>query len=101
MTLALGLALLRSGVAGAVLQVRWVARSTQDPIRWWRVSQPLPRGQRSASDIAIGLLIVAGAFVLEQGRPEWTFYAAAIGGAAGTLVAQVLAVRALPEPVGR
>jgi uncharacterized membrane protein len=98
-TIALGLVLVLAGVLVAVLQVRWAARSTPEPVRRWHVSAPLPRRQRYASDLAIGGLIVAGAVVVELGRPAWTFYAVAVGGAAVTAVAQALAIRALPDRV--
>jgi hypothetical protein len=57
------------GLVVAVLQVRWAARSTQGPVQWWRVSRPLPRVQRYASDLAIAAFVLSGAFTLEQGRP--------------------------------
>jgi hypothetical protein len=99
--MALGLVLILAGVVVAVLQVRWAARSTHEPIRRWHVSAPLPRWQRYASDLAIGVLVVAGAVVVELDRPEWTFYVAVVGGAAIAAVAQALAIRALPDPVDR
>jgi hypothetical protein len=68
------------------------------PVQWWRVSRPLPRWQRYTSDLAIAALILGGASALEQGRPEWTFYVAALCGPVATAVAQGLAVRALPAP---
>ena len=73
--MALGLALIVLGVVAAVLQVVWVARSTAGPVQRWRVSAPLPRMQRYASDLGIATLLIAGAIVVEQGRPWWTFYA--------------------------
>ncbi|SOE02796.1 hypothetical protein SAMN06272739_3755 [Blastococcus haudaquaticus] len=99
-TMVLGLALIALGVVAAVLQVGWVARSTPGPVQRWRVSAPLPRMQRHASDLAIAALLIAGAIVVEQGRPWWTFYAAVIVGSAVAAVAQALAVRALPARVG-
>ena len=105
MTTAIGVVLMLLAVVVAVLQVRWIARSPRRPAgwpdRWWRLSDPLPPMQRHGSDLAIAALVLGGAFALEQGRPGWTFYAAAVAGAAVVAVAQVLAVRAAREPVGR
>ena len=84
MTLGIGLALIVLGVALAVLQVRWVARSTRRPGSGsGACRRALPRGQRYASDLAIAGLLLAGAFTMEIGRPEWVFYVAAASAAAG------------------
>ena len=101
MTLVAGLVLIVLGVVVGVLQVRWAARSTQRPIRFWRVSQSLPRGQRYASDLAIAGLLLAGAFTMEVGRPEWVFYVAAVSAAAVGGTAQALAIRAFRQPAHR
>ncbi|MCA0143597.1 hypothetical protein [Blastococcus sp. LR1] len=90
MAIPVGLVLIFLAVVVAVVQVHWVARSARLPASWWRVSRPLPTGRRYASDLGIAALVLAGAFAVEQGRPEWTFYAAAVGG--GVLVAAAQAV---------
>ncbi|WP_116452758.1 hypothetical protein [Blastococcus litoris] len=63
------------------------------------MSAALPRGQRYASDLGIAAFLVAGAIVVELGRPAWTSYAAVIGGAAVTAPVHAVAVRALPDVV--
>ena len=97
MTLMVGLVLILLAVVVAVVQVHWVARSAQLPAQWWRASRPLPTGQRWTSDLAIAALVLAGAFVVEQGRPVWTFYVAALGGAVVVAAAQAITVRSVRD----
>jgi hypothetical protein len=99
MTLAIGLVLCLLGIAAAVLQARWAARTGHGSLPLWCPSRALPRGQRWASDFAVAGVWVAGAIVLELGRPEWVFYVAVVAVAAVGSAAQALTVRALREPV--
>ncbi|MGY1719779.1 hypothetical protein ACI8AG_12130 [Blastococcus sp. SYSU DS0552] len=97
MTVLIGAGLILAGAAVAVLQVRLAAASSGPPPRRWHVSESLPRGQRYGSDIAIAVLLCAGAFVVAHGRRGWVFYVAIVGAALVTAAAQALALRALPE----
>ena len=99
MTLAIGLVLCLLGIAAAVLQAGWAARTGDGSVPLWCPSRTLPPGQRWASDLAVAGLLVAGAFVMELGRPEWVFYVAAVATIAVGGAAQALTVRALREPV--
>src|SRR3712207_1818653 len=100
MTLAIGLVLFLMSVAVAVQQVRWAARSGR-PIAIGAVSRSLPPGRGRSSDLAIGGLLIAGAFVVEVGRPTWVFYVSAVAAAVICFTVQALAVRAVRRPVDR
>ena len=99
MTLAVGLVLCLLGIAAAVLQAHWAARTGFGRVPLWCPSRALPRGQRWASDLAVAGLVVAGAIVMELGRPEWVFYVAVVAAVAVGSAAQALTVRALRESV--
>jgi hypothetical protein len=99
MTLAVGLVLCLLGIAAALLQARWAARTGSGSVSLWCPSRALPTGQRWASDLAVAGLWVGGAIVLELGRPEWVFYVAVVAVAAVGTAAQALTVRALRGPV--
>ena len=101
MTLAVGLVLCFLGLAAAVLQARWAVQAGHGLVPLWCPSRTLPPGQRWASDLAVAGLLVAGAIVMELGRPEWVFYVAVVAAVAVGSGAQALTVRALREPAVR
>jgi hypothetical protein len=97
-TLAVGLTLLLLGIAAAVIQARWATRTGPGLVPLWCPSRVLPPRQRWASDLTVAGLLVAGAIVLELGRPEWVFYLALVAAVAVGSAAQAVTVRALREP---
>src|SRR5688500_18371792 len=101
MTLAVGIVLCLLGIAAAVLQAGWATRKGHGLVPLWCPSRTLPRGQRWASDFAVAGLLIAGAIVMELGRPEWVFYVAVVAAVAVGSAAQALTVRALRQPVAR